>query len=353
MAVAGITPSHAAETNDTFTEVTFDELIDLEAEHHAVDTEIIRQHWKLSMPLFARRKAFIPKIPMFWALVFDEAPPEIENNIQPTDSQFFADYLLDFEVDRFELDTEPRSFKISFEFKENPHFEDRIIEKTFWWRHAQEGWTGHVSEPVTITWKTGKDLTRGLTDATVALWTRWKEMDGEAQRLGFSIMEEEKTYTELKKKLEDSDFSMHSFFTLFTFVSTHRWVSAEENEETLNRDKMDREARQSGKEVPDRKEEADAAIDDTHVLACPQGDDIATVLVEELYANAIKYFTAAHEHDSATQSERDFEEELGDEFDSDDESGNDDEASSPAPRKRALSDGDELSEPTPKSSRKK
>lgn len=253
----------------------------------------MRRHWQLSEPLFARRKALIPRIPHFWSLVFDEAPPEIENYIQPSDSRFFAEYLKHFEVDRFELDDEPRSFTLRFEFGENPHFEETVVEKKFWFRRSLDDWSGYVSQPVAIKWKQGKDLTNGLTDATCKLWAKWKQLGGEEKRKGFSIMQDDDTYTSLKDKLEHSDFRTHSFFTLFTHVSTHRYVSAEESIEATKKENERRAARSAGKPVAEDEDEAesDPRVDDSDVTACPHGEDLATVLVEELYNNAVKYFS--------------------------------------------------------------
>jgi len=252
----------------------------------------VRRHWQLSEPLFKRRRTIVPRIPHFWPLVFDEAPPEIENHIQPSDSRVFAEYLQHFDVERFELETEPRSILLSFEFAENPYFEDKKLEKRFWWRKSLDGWSGLVSEPVAIQWKAGNDLTNGLTNATLELWKRWKELGGEGKRKGFSSMQEEPTYAALKTKLEESDFSMHSFFTLFTFVSTLRYVTAEESKEADEKEAKEKTTKTNGaaKAESDEKDE-DGDGDDLDVMACPHGDDLATVLVEELYSNAIKYFS--------------------------------------------------------------
>jgi hypothetical protein len=251
----------------------------------------VRRHWQLSEPLFKRRRAIIPRIPHFWPLVFDEAPPEIENHIQPSDSRVFAEYLQHFDVERFEIDTEPRSILLSFEFAENPYFADKKLKKRFWYRKSLDGWSGLVSEPVAIQWKAGEDLTNGLTAATVALWKKWQELDGDKKRKGFSSLEEEPTYSALKKKLEESDFSMHSFFTLFTFVSTFRYVTAEESKEAEEKEAKERADKKNGAKIEEEVKDDEETGDDLDVMACPHGDDLATVLVEELYSNAIKYFS--------------------------------------------------------------
>lgn len=247
----------------------------------------MKQSWKLSQPLYKRRRDLIPRIPHFWSLVLDEAPPEIENCIQPSDSRIFAEHLQHFDVERFEIDTEPRSVMLSFEFSENPYFENTKLEKKFYWRNSLEGWSGLVSEPVAIQWKTGKDLTNGVTDATIALWKQWQSSGGEKKRRGFSTMIGDPVYIALKEKLESSDLSMHSFFTLFAHVSTYRYVTAEESKEAGEKESADKT-----KGAPENEdEEDDDLVDDQDVMACPRADDLVNVLVEELYSNAIKYFS--------------------------------------------------------------
>ena len=101
------------------------------------NTTVVRQAEALQSPLYQKRAEFIKKIPHFWSLVFEQAPPEIDNFIQPTDSKVFAECLETFEVSRFELNDpngSPRSFSFKFGFADNEYFEDKVLEKKFWFR---------------------------------------------------------------------------------------------------------------------------------------------------------------------------------------------------------------------------
>jgi len=288
--------------------VTYEELIQLEYEFDDVDLQILRQQYQLSKPLYKKRQALISKIENFWPLVFEQSPPEVDQYIQPSDSQVFAECLKGLEVERFEIDAEPnsgmspRSFSIRMEFADNEWFEDKVLEKKFYYRRASDGWTGLVSEPVKIHWKDGKDLTGGLTDAAVKLW--------EATQKAANGAAEGKTSSqraEVMKLLEKSQDGPPSFFTLFGFVSERRYVTAEESAEATKAEIERRKKKAAGEQVEDvEQEEGDEHME---VEVCNYGDDLATVLAEDVWPNAIKYFTTAQEMDEDDVSEMDFEEE--------------------------------------------
>jgi hypothetical protein len=247
---------------------------------------------------------------------------EIDRYIQPSDSQVFADCLVGVDVERFEIDAQPRSFAIRFEFSENPWFEDKILEKKFWVRRAADNWTGLVSEPVKIHWKKDMDLTHGVTDAAVKLWESSKKMANGA--IGMGKAKGTPEYDALVKKLESSDMSMSSFFTLFSYISAKRFVSADESAKA-NAAEADRRKRRAAGEKVDEPVEDDTVNEDVDTMVCPYGDDLATFLAEDLFPNAIKYFSklkvisshritwlitfvaSAQEHDDEPVSEEDFE----------------------------------------------
>ena len=119
----------------------------------------MRKQYELTASAYAKRAEAVASIPHFWPLVLEQAPPEIDQYIQPQDSRIFSESLLNVEVRRPELDVKgsgnPQSLHFKFEFKPNDDFEDKVLEKTFWYRRAKDGWTGLVSEPMRIKWKTG------------------------------------------------------------------------------------------------------------------------------------------------------------------------------------------------------
>ena len=159
-----------------------------------------------------------------------------------------------------------------------------------------------VSQPVGIRWKKGKDLTKGLTDAAVGLWearqraasstaANSKEMNGkgkgkskEAERLP--------EYTALAKKLEANDPSGASFFCFFGFVGARGWVSAEESEEAVREERERRERRRRGEKVEEEEgEDEEGEEEHAAVEIFAGGDEVANVIAEDLWPNAIKYFS--------------------------------------------------------------
>ncbi|KAF2140337.1 uncharacterized protein K452DRAFT_253117 [Aplosporella prunicola CBS 121167] len=304
--------------------VSYEDLIQLEQDFDDVDLQMIRQQYALTKPLYSKRQDVIAKIPHFWALVLESAPPEVDQYIQPSDSKVFADCLNSIEVSRFELDQEPatghpRSFSIKFGFAPNEYFEDTVLEKKFWFRRAADGWTGLVSEPVKIQWKKDQDLTEGLTDAAVKLWEAQKKQTGASN--GKSKEKKLPEYDALVKKMETSEEGTLSFFTWFGFVSSREYISAEESAEANKAENEKREKRANGVKVdekPEEEEEDDKEFElGNEAEVFPNGDELATLLAEDIWPSAIKYFTAAQEDDDEDLSSIDeadiYEEEDGDE----------------------------------------
>jgi hypothetical protein len=220
--------------------------------------------------------------------VFEQAPPEIDNFIQPSDSKVFAECFETFEVSRFELDDpkgSPRSFAIKFGFKENEYFEDKVLEKKFWFRKSRD-WAGLVSEPVLIHWKKGKDMTGGLIDAAYKLSEARKKLGTDTSDMA-SRKKETKLpeYQQLVEKLDTSLESSVSFFGLFAFVSGYRWISAEESEQVEKEDKEKRE------KVDDDDDEEEDQQDYQEIEVFPGGDEIVTIIAEDMWPNAIKYYS--------------------------------------------------------------
>ncbi|KAF2153418.1 nucleosome assembly protein family [Myriangium duriaei CBS 260.36] len=299
--------------------VTYEELANLECEFDDLDVEIIRKQYFLSKPLYAKRKAAVAKIDGFWPLVLEESPQEIDRYIQPSDSEIFASSLKSIEVDRFELTSEsddtvgdPRSVSIKFEFSENEWFSDRVLEKRFWWRRASDGWTGLVSEPVNVSWRKGKDPTKGLMDGAVKLWQARKQ-NGDMQKRDLP------EFDHMAKITQTWNGDNTSFFTWFAFVSSRRWVSQEESSAAVQAEKERRKRASQGLEDGPTQLPEDDQLE-KQVEAHEDGDTLATILAEDLWPGAIKYFTQAQE--AAVLSDEEFEEDDEDEDEDEDESGN-------------------------------
>ncbi|KAK6419322.1 hypothetical protein LTR95_017074 [Oleoguttula sp. CCFEE 5521] len=284
---------------------TYEELAAIEDAFEEIDTEMIRKQYSLSAPVYTKRAAVIAKIPNFWPLVFEQAPQEIDQFIQPKDSQILVENLTNFEVTRPGIATEsgtgsagsgenPRTFKLKFEFKANEDFEDTVLEKSFWHRRARDGWSGLVSEPVNIRWKKGKDVTEGLTGMASRLFEARKKT-GDFENRGLS------EYTAVKRKVEHANGMNTSFFTWFGWVSSRRYVSAEESAEAEAK-----RAEAKGKDKSDGVDGEAPGLENEELA----DDD------QEVEPGAIKYFTQAQEQED--MSDVDFEE-MDDEDDSADE----------------------------------
>ncbi|KAF2125551.1 hypothetical protein P153DRAFT_370203 [Dothidotthia symphoricarpi CBS 119687] len=284
-------------------QVRFEELSVLESDFEDAELELLRKSEALHTPLYKKRAQVISRIPHFWSLVFEQAPTEIDNFIQPSDSRVFAECLDTFEVTRFDLENSPRSFALKFGFSENEWFSDTTLEKKFWFRKTKE-WAGLVSEPVKIHWKKGKDLTGGLTDAACKL--------GEArQKLGNTSTPEARKkeaalpeYKNMAQRNETATEASVSFFGLFAFVSGYRWVSAEESAQVEKEDKEKMEKLKRGEAVDDDDDDDDddeaepeqQDYQETEVF--PDGDEVVTLIAEDMWPNAIKYYKAAFDEDA-------------------------------------------------------
>jgi len=306
----------------------FEELGALEAEFEDIEAEIIRKAEALHAPLYKKRADYVAKIPHFWSLVLEQAPSEIETFIQPSDSKVFAECLDTFEVSRFELDTpkgSPRSFSLKFGFKENEYFQDRVLEKKFWFRKTRD-WAGLVSEPVKINWKKGQDLTAGLTDAACELGEIRKKGAIDTSSAEARKKEtESKEYKRLAQMIETATDASMSFFGIFAFVSGFRWVSAEENEKTLKEDNERLEKIRRGEKVEDEDDEDEEdSVDYQECEVFPGGDEVATIIAEDMWPNAIKYYKQTFEEEEEDDEDLSDLDEAMDSSDEDDQTKEDD-----------------------------
>ncbi|KAI0814619.1 nucleosome assembly protein [Xylaria sp. FL0064] len=308
---------------------TYEALADLEREFEDVDTEIIRQQYVLSKPLYEKREKLVAKIPNFWALVIEQAPEDVDQYIQPSDSAVLLSSLTSISVSHFELENggkgDPRSISVRMEFFENDYFEDKVLEKKFWYRRSRSGGGGLVSEPVAIKWKAGKDLTQGLLDLVVKVWEQDKK---DSQTNGASKDKKAKTKPEnwtadqkaLRAKIDKFGLGGVSFFCWFGYRGQD--ISAEENAIAVEEDQK-RRANKAAKEALQetlQELEEDEEEDPLALEIFPDGDDLAVAFSEDLWPGAIRYFTQAQEADAI--SDLDFEDD--EEMDDDEGEGQDD-----------------------------
>ncbi|KAK4453203.1 nucleosome assembly protein [Podospora aff. communis PSN243] len=296
--------------------ITYQQLSDLEREFDDVETEIIRQQVRLTKPLYEKRKKVISQIPGFWPLVIEQAPPDIDEYIQPTDSALILSFLTGLSVEHFEVESggDPRSVAIRFEFSENEYFEDRVIEKKFWWRRAKDNWHGGlVSEPVEIKWKEGKDPTEGLLGLAKAVWD-----EEQAEGANGAAKGKKKPLTEkqqaLKAKIDANGLGGLSFFTWFGYRGEP--ISAEESRVATREEKERRQRRAAGEEVAtptnEEEEEEEEDDEDEFLEIFPNGDSLALAISDDLWPGAIKYFTQAQENDDLSDANFESDEDIED-----------------------------------------
>ncbi|KAK4104884.1 hypothetical protein N658DRAFT_492984 [Parathielavia hyrcaniae] len=310
--------------------VSYEELADLEQEFDDVETEIIRQQYALTKPLYAKRAELVSKIPNFWRLVLEQAPMDIDEYIQPSDSAVLMSSLKSLSVRRLELDADekkgdPRSVAIRFEFDENEHFEDAVLEKTFWWRYSKDGFAGLVSEPVEIRWKKGKDLTDGLLGLVKAVYdeqaAKPKQAAKDKKSNKVELTAKQKA---LKEKMENTGMGGVSFFAWFGYIG--EYVTAEESKAALAEEREERRKRKAGEEVAKKKDEDeemeddedDEDDDDDDLEIFPTGDQLAMAFADDLWPAALKYFIQAQEED-LSEIDQDMDDWEDDEDDEDDE----------------------------------
>lgn len=294
-------------------------------------------------PLYEKRHKLVSQIPNFWALVFEQAPPDIDEFIQPSDSSLLLTSLTSLSVSRFEIEDgekgDPRSLCFRFEFGANDHFEDEVIEKKFWHRRSADGWSGLVSEPVEIRWKKGKDLTGGLLGTVKKVWAaqqaeaeakakaKIKAKAGDANPKDLTADERA-----LKKKIENTGLGGLSFFAWFGYVG--RNISAEESRDATEKARKERVTRQGGNDVSvngddeddndDDEDDDDENENENELEIFPEGENLAIAISEDLWPGAIKYFSkygkvhlgrASANHATAQAQEQD--EVSDDDFESD------------------------------------
>lgn len=267
-----------------------------------INTPPVRQQYALTKPLYEKREKLVAKIPNFWPLVIEQAPPDVDQYIQPSDSAVLLSSLKSINVYHFEIDNgdkgDPRSIAIRMDFNENEYFENKVLEKKFWYRRSKEGYAGLVSEPVLIKWKSGKDLTQGLLDLTVKVW----EQDKKQGQANGARKDKKKTKPEdwtadqkaLREKIDTFGLGGVSFFCWFGYRG--QYISAEESAIAVQEDEKRRADKAEGKEseLKDEDEEEDDEDYEDDPLALeifPDGDDLAVAFSEDIWPSAIKYFS--------------------------------------------------------------
>ena len=234
------------------------------------------------------------QIPNFWPLVVEQAPPDLDDYIQPSDSALLLSSLTALSVERFEAaagaDGDPRSVAIRFDFAPNDVFADASLTKRFWWRRAADGWAGLVSEPVDIRWKPGRDLTYGMLGLVKKIWdaSPGAQADGGGGSAARALAADRAA---LRKKIKNTGMGGVSFFAWFGYVG--RRVGADESRAATAAERERRRLRREGREVPEPGPEPPVQDedDDESLEIFEGGDELALFIADDLWPNAIKYFS--------------------------------------------------------------
>jgi len=164
---------------------------------------------------------------------------------------------------------DPRDVDISFKFADNEWMPEQTITKRFTYFEAP-GLTGLTSTPVKITFKHGKDLTEGVNKAAIEAFEERKAR-ADKKNKGKGAAKRGPKEEALLKLLEGPS---QSFFYWFSFTGKHPLLGEIEEDD------------QSEGEESDMSNLIDSF---------PYGDELAVQLAEDLYPNAVKYFTTSFE----------------------------------------------------------
>lgn len=243
-------------------------------------------------PLYSKRKALLDRVPNFWSTVFGNAPQEVQQFFSPADLALVSS-ITSFSVDRHQIESElkgePRSLRFTFEFAPNDIIEDTKLVKEFEYRPRADGPGSLVSKPVPVKFKSKKkDVTQGLLDAAVELYSaeealKLKNGDAEIDIVDREALWQHEKLREKMIKLDEESEQEPSFFNWFGFRGA---VNA----------KAEREPKLStanGTSSPDEEDEDDdEEIDQMlEVEIFPAGEEVAIALAEDLWTDAMDYFS--------------------------------------------------------------
>uniref|UniRef100_A0A671DV31 SET nuclear proto-oncogene n=1 Tax=Rhinolophus ferrumequinum TaxID=59479 RepID=A0A671DV31_RHIFE len=139
-----------------------------------------KKYNKLRQPFFQKRSKLITKIPNFGVTTFVNHP-QVSALLGEEDEEALH-YLTRVEVTEFE--DIKSGYRIDFYFDENPYFKNKFLSKEF---HLNE--SGDPSSKSTeIKWKSGKNLTKHLTESFFTWFT--DHSDAGADELGEVIKDD-------------------------------------------------------------------------------------------------------------------------------------------------------------------
>ncbi|KAG9087075.1 hypothetical protein FS749_003189 [Ceratobasidium sp. UAMH 11750] len=247
------------------------EVRELEPAEEALMKELERAHTraeiaaelaenKIFQPLYASRRKVLSQQKHFWGIALSQHP-EIGEHLQDPEDVNALTYLRDVWVERDPQ--EPRAFTLEFYFDENPYFSDPVLKKSY----------GYTLPPETTAKSTTPDE-NGVTDIMVDFdWERDIEISGtpinwKSESKALTKLRPRPDMKEIERRLEEDDdddtvtIDYGSFFNFF-----------EEKEDEL---------------------------------------DIGHSISEEVFPDAIAFFTGTHHNARSNMENSDWEDE-GDE----------------------------------------
>ncbi|KAF3920259.1 hypothetical protein AA313_de0208106 [Arthrobotrys entomopaga] len=278
----------------------FGALGDLELEFEKAEVEVLKFQIQTTAPLYTRRNTLTSQIPHFWPTVFDSTP-EFDQHVAPQDVPLIS-LITSLNITRPNLDTEPRDLVVELEFDpaRNEWFEDHVLRKQFWWKIVEGKWSGYVSEPVEVRWKSDDvDLSHGETGRVWREFVEKKNGGSASEDKGKGKGKGKAAAVNGKKKTLEERLAggQPSFFTWFSWVGKGRDYDGTQDED----------------EEDEEEKEGDDLFN--------HGDELALTLAEDIYPNAIKYFleSITGGNDSEVDSDMSVSELEDDEDDEDDE----------------------------------
>lgn len=232
--------------------------------------------------LYAKRKTLLDRIPDFWPTVFGNGPEEVQQFFSAEDLALIS-CIKSFSVERYQIESEikgePRSLRFTFDFAENEFMEDKQLVKEFEYKRREDGPGSLISKPVPIKWKGKKqDLTKGLLDAAVELYSA-----EEAIKLKtVEVVDREALWQHEKLRdkmvsLDETDEDQPSFFNWFGFRGAIETPAPKKEGENG---------------AGDGPEDSDDDVEEMlEVEIFPAGEEIAIALAEEVWSDAMDYFS--------------------------------------------------------------
>lgn len=244
-----------------------------------------------SKRLYDKRQTLLNRVPDFWPSVFANGPEEVQQFFAPTDLAILAS-LKSFFVDRYQIESEtkgdPRSLRFTFEFADNEYFEDSKLVKEFEYKPRHSGPGSLISQPVPIKWKSKKkDVTDGLLAAAVELHAaedalKLKKGDKEVEIVDReSLWQYEKLREKLVKLDDESPEEEASFFNWFGFRGAVDLADG--------RSKPAANGNNAEGDGSDDEESEQAITLEVEIF--PAGEEVANALAEELWTDAMDYFS--------------------------------------------------------------